>query len=353
MVLRAADKAGRAAAVKKRISIASFASAGGSEATSAGPDQLSRPAAQEATTREETGAERSKRVERWWRVASELRETERTYLEVLETIDEVSFTCLRLLHSYHADVLSSQLYYQPLLRMLHPLDPAGRLRRRVSRRHSMPTWTPFSKLNSSPSSPVGPETPLPVSDEARSLAKQHPLSHDDVERIFSNFPDILVLSRLLMETLQGIFAAAGVSEDDLSKSTSITPSKLRLGRTLLPVLPFLKQYSVFLANFPAALQTLAELELDPLTGSQSGLRGVTSDRRRAWQSLVDDAREKARQDPSRSSASNLNLSGLLLNIVQRVPRHRLLLAELVRHSEPETADAADLRAAYKLVNGGE
>ena len=106
IVLRAADEAGRAVAEQKRSSIASsFASAGVSDATSVGPDQLSRPAAQGATTRYETAAERFKRVERWWRLAAELRETERTYLEVLETIDEVSFPFPRLLQGCHTDVL--------------------------------------------------------------------------------------------------------------------------------------------------------------------------------------------------------------------------------------------------------
>ncbi|TKA54784.1 hypothetical protein B0A53_02593 [Rhodotorula sp. CCFEE 5036] len=311
IVLRAADEAGRVAAEKKRTSIASsFASAGECEATCAGTDQLSASSTQDTTTQHETAAERSKRTERWWRVAAELRETERTYLDVLETIDE--------------------LYYQPLLRMLPPLDPAGRLRRRASKRHSMPTWTSFSKLDTSPS---------------------HALSHVDVERIFSNFPDILTLSRLLAETLQGVFADERRPGGDLRKSASITPSKLRLGRTLLPLLPFLKQYSVFLANYPAALQALAAVEREPSTDSQSGLRGVTSEQQQSWRSLVADARGKARQDPSRSSAINLNLSGLLLNIVQRVPRYRLLLAELIRFSDPETTDAADLRAAYKLVDG--
>lgn len=93
IVLRAADEAGRAAAEQKRISIASsFASAGGSEATCARSDHLSETAALDTTTQYETAVERSQREERWWRVAGELRETERTYLEVLETIDEVRST---------------------------------------------------------------------------------------------------------------------------------------------------------------------------------------------------------------------------------------------------------------------
>lgn len=217
----------------------------------------------------------------------------------------------------------------------------------------MPTWTAVSKLETSPSVVVIPNASSHGSHEAPPLAKQHALSHVDVERIFSNFPDILALSRLLAETLQGVFVDAGLPEDDLSKSTSIAPSELRLGRALLPLLPFLKQYSVFLANFPAALQALAAIERDPTAGSQSGLRGVTSEQQQAWRSLVDDARVKARQDPSRSSAINLNLSGLLLDIVQRVPRYRLLLAELVRFADPETADAVDLRAVYELVDAGE
>jgi hypothetical protein len=216
----------------------------------------------------------------------------------------------------------------------------------------MPTWTSFSKLDSSPSVVVVPDTISPVSDGARP-PNQQALSHVDVERIFSNFPDILTLSRLLVETLQGVFADEDLPDDDLTKSTSIAPSQLRLGRTLLPLLPSLKQYSVFLANYPAALQALAAVEREPSTDSQSGLRGVTSEQQQSWRSLVADARGKARQDPSRSSAINLNLSGLLLNIVQRVPRYRLLLAELIRFSDPETTDAADLRAAYKLVDGGE
>ena len=106
IVLRSADEAGRAAAEKKRTSIASsFGSVGGSDAAHAGPDHLATTAAQDTTSQHETVTERLKRAQRWWRVAAELRETERTYLEVLETIDEVSFPFPRLLQIYHTDLL--------------------------------------------------------------------------------------------------------------------------------------------------------------------------------------------------------------------------------------------------------
>ncbi|GAA5862127.1 hypothetical protein JCM3774_006184 [Rhodotorula dairenensis] len=333
VVLRAADAAGKAAAEQKRISIASLASSGSIETHEDGKDRLSTASPRAvAPLKHEPPEEQSRRRRRWWRVAAELRDTERTYLDVLQTIDE--------------------LYYQPLLSALPQIDPgAPRRRKRASKRYSMPIWPSDPMAGSSSLGGLDPVPPTWRREGERPLGTRLALSELDIERIFANFADLLALSKLLVEALQGAFANMGFAERADAESASTAPSKLRLGRTLLPLLPFLKQYSLFLGSFSTGLQLLSQLEASPAATSGGGANGVFSElQKQAWRDFTAEAQRRARLDPKQSAALHLNLSGLLLNIVQRLPRYRLLLAELVRLADPQNADAADLQAAYKLVD---
>lgn len=202
---------------------------------------------------------------------------------------------------------------------------------------------------------VSPESVSPIQQsEARSpRATDLALAQVDLERIFANFAEILTLSKLLLKALQGAFAEVGVVKGHDLEHASLAPSELQLGRTLLPLLPFLKQYSLFLASFATGVQLLNQLETNSAVQSGSRANGTLSQpQQQAWQMFVANVRQKAHHKPRQASALHLNLSGLLLNIVQRLPRYRLLLAELVRLADSETADAADLQTAYNLVDKG-
>jgi len=106
---------------------------------------------------------------------------------------------------------------------------------------------------------------------------------------------------------------------------------LRLGKTLLPILPFLKQYSLFVANFSGSLSRLSQLERSNSNG---------------WGQFVK-SRKVSQQ------GGKIGLGGMLLNVVQRVPRYRLLLGELIEYTEEGHPDLECLRKAFELVDSGE
>lgn len=54
-----------------------------------------------------------------------------------------------------------------------------------------------------------------------------------------------------------------------------------------------------------------------------------------------------------AQGNKIGLGGMLLNIVQRVPRYRLLLSELLDFTEKDHPDSKDLEEAFRLVDSGE
>lgn len=337
----------------------------------------------------------AKRRERRWRIAEELRETEKAYVAVLEEVDEVSLSSLQPRLQLNLNRLT-QLYYQPLLSSILSDDP---LSRRSSQRYS--AISPGSTPSHSPRHSFDVQThagarPPPRTrasasdsflndDPSLTAASPRPsiLSRREINEIFSNFADVLNLSRFLLATLEEtippratqpvalVTAPASMdsflasrSEPDQTTSApllwspdSSTPSSeahscdvspqqratlardaprhyrqpappLALGKALLPVLPFLKQYSLFCANYGSALSRLARLEQSTV-----------------WRDFV------TKQE--KQQVGKIGLAGLLLNIVQRVPRYRLLLQELVDVTDDGHPDAGDLKTAFALVDQGE
>ncbi|GAA6007546.1 hypothetical protein JCM11491_004202 [Sporobolomyces phaffii] len=328
--------------------------------------------------------EQAKRAEKRLRIAEELRDSEKAYVRVLEEIDAN--------------------FYQPLLRALPPGDPFSR---RASNRFSSTTTSPNSSprssaydpsprlrtltSDSSPSSAVTTPSTAPSSPPSVSTDIQSVLNRRELNEIFSNFTDVLNLSHVMLLTLaeaiperpsapvsisslvtdsvDGLHSSSGSVEPRSSSSggtleslgpatppdhdaadihsssrprivteaqtTSRAPRRrnpappLRLGKTLLPIVPFFRQYSLFVANFSGSLARLSQLERD---GHDQ-----------KWQSFF-------RTRKMSSQAGKIGLGGMLLNIVQRVPRYRLLLLELLESTDQEHPDLKDLETAFALVD---
>ncbi|GAA5867630.1 hypothetical protein JCM8547_001321 [Rhodosporidiobolus lusitaniae] len=388
--------------------------------------------------RVEPGAEdRARREERRWRIAEELKETEKAYVQVLEEIDA--------------------LYYQPLIAALPAVDPSAR--RSVSTRYSSagppasrsssPTVSPRASVYVSPSIFASPRSRTSTRDSvdsthsSPSTAPSTPptpsgptgpiLNRREINEVFSNFTDVLNLSHVMLlavdeavparpskpvpVTLSPRSSASPLtaSPDVLSKPASalvaglagsssaesqvgelstsaettasstgpVTPGNdgspspapgsrarttstrtrqrsqaaappVRLGKALLPILPFLKQYSLFVANFSGSLARLSSLEAAPSAPvspvGANGAPGSTNDDRTRWQAFAAEAQKK-RVDANGTGSGKIGLGGLLLNIVQRVPRYKLLLADLIRYTEEDHPDLRDLKTAFTLVDG--
>lgn len=318
-----------------------------------------------------TREEKAKRADRRWRIALELRETERTYVDVLQEIDRVGFPVLPV--PFVVLMLAgAQEFYQPLLAAIPSADLASR---RV-RSPAVSTTTP----------PTGTDSlPPPI------------LSRKEIGEIFSNFTDVLNLSKVFLATLDGAIpdrpsdpvavgspsekgtptvatsttpdlSSSGDTIDSSGPGTPVetievlvsktsgaapetkkekerepstkrpTPPPINLGKVLLPILPFLKSYSLFISNFAGALARLSALE------AVAGDAGDGDDKGR-WKKFCDERRRKA-------VGKGLSLSGLLLNIVQRVPRYRYLLDDMLRFTEKDHPDWKDLTASFDVVDQG-
>ncbi|GAA5839017.1 hypothetical protein JCM9279_002569 [Rhodotorula babjevae] len=364
--------------------------------------------------------EREKHAETRWRIAEELRESERAYVRVLEEVDS--------------------LYYQPLIEALPADDP---LSRRSSKRYSTASQ-PDSRATSPRHSLYAIQQPRTRTSTAESLLSTAPstasttspppaqpiLSRREINEVFSNFSDVLNLAHVMLLALEeavpprpsqpvsiqpGAAAAPtgepastrsaptadetseqassvedGVEAAGLSRSGGTVDSSdgpetpdqsppsrsarkvvprqrplstrsterrrsspiappVRLGKALLPVLPFFKQYSLFIANFSASLALLSRLD-----GSSSSSTTSSASSAARWQAFVA-SRQQQQVDKhgaeAHSQARKIGLAGMLLNTVQRVPRYRLLLKDLLQHTDDEHPDARDLQAAFDLVDG--
>jgi hypothetical protein len=124
---------------------------------------------------------------------------------------------------------------------------------------------------------------------------------------------------------------------------------LHLGQSLLPILPFLKQYSLFIAHFSSSIDRLADLEQP----SSAPVRpnGVSRQDRARWSSFC--ARQRCRRIEERGAGrESLGLSAMLLNVVQRVPRYKLLLTDINKYTGHDHHDWPHLARALELVEDG-
>ncbi|KDE03242.1 hypothetical protein MVLG_06270 [Microbotryum lychnidis-dioicae p1A1 Lamole] len=354
---------------------------------------LSRP--QSATSLDEE--EILRRQKRRWTIAEEFRDSERAYLATLEMIDTV--------------------YYQPLCAAL-PAEAIQLQRRSTGTTAAEPSADASTSLMSS-AQPASSSSSVSVAASVSFKTTAPVVGRHIIKEIFSNFGDILNLSRVVLATLEisipprasipvslrsmhlssttlasssdwdtssrpsdgrrgglgqsgdtpsaiaasppkkGLFESPSLEQLPSKQPTSVSGQRANLRRqssshrrstpprdigcSLLPVLPYLKQYSIFVSNFAAALARLSSLEAPDGTGKSVSC----PDDRARWQVFIT---EDGRGNDGR--ARGLGLSGLLLNIVQRIPRYRLLLKDLIRFTEWDHQDYGALEKAFALVDEG-
>ncbi|GAA5877957.1 hypothetical protein JCM16303_002792 [Sporobolomyces ruberrimus] len=356
--------------------------------------------------------ERSKREERRLRIAEELRDTEKAYVSVLEEIDANYYQPLlralpavdplarRASNRFSASTTSPNV--SPRSSAYDP-SPA---RSRSSTSDTSLSLSPNSSASASPS--TAPSSPPALHDSTPPTTRTNEpiLTRREINEVFSNFTDVLNLSHVMLITLNesvperptepvsissstpsdptregsttnggsletgeqlsssgGTIESSGPGtplETELSPPVSPFPSPLlttaclepptrlqrrhvvpppvRLGKTLLPIVPFLKQYSLFVANFSGSLARLSSLEREI---SPDGKPGGEN----RWKRFTAQTGSCAS-----SQGSKIGLGGMLLNIVQRVPRYRLLLMELLEFTDEDHPDLRDLENAFKLVD---
>lgn len=221
------------------------------------------------------------------RSAKELLETERTFLASLTLID--------------------QEYYQPLMSSL-------------------------GRGKSGSMSPPLASTPI--------------LSRKSIAEIFANFPDIMQLNKELLSRLEErfgqTFAKTTTSEADLNEARPTwDPRSDCVGDILVTLAPFLKMYSLFVKNFSSALQ---RIESEQKT-NEAFAKFLKSTEQRRWDKEKSTTGVNGRQ----GFGFGLGFQAHLLTIVQRIPRYKLLVDDLIKCTPQSHSDRHDLLRAGQVI----
>ncbi|GAC74718.1 predicted Rho/Rac guanine nucleotide exchange factor [Moesziomyces antarcticus T-34] len=237
------------------------------------------------------------------RSARELLETERSFVASLTLID--------------------QEYYQPLMASLTK-----------------------SKASASSTAPnAGSSSATPASAAAPILSRK------SISDIFSNFYDILQLNRELLSQLEERFQAASGPSDSAATitggaqpATSMTWNAATdcVGDILVTLAPFLKMYSLFVKNFSSALQ---RIEHEQRSNDAFARFLKDTDNRRASKEKVTTTTGSVRH----AFGYGLGFQAHLLTIVQRIPRYKLLVDDLVKSTPESHPDCADIRRASRMI----
>ncbi|CCJ31093.1 unnamed protein product [Pneumocystis jirovecii] len=158
-----------------------------------------------------------------------------------------------------------------------------------------------------------------------SLSTSRPiLSKTRISDIFSNFIDIFNFNTELLKMLEERL-------DPFNTGTLCNwdPKKDCLGDIFLQMGPSLKIYSIYCLNFSSALSTIEhEFKENPI-----------------FNMFI-------KKPELKKVCNGLNLQSYLLSIVQRVPRYKLLLHELLRYTNKDHQDHQGLSKAFCIIEEG-
>lgn len=199
------------------------------------------------------------------------------------------------------------------------------------------------------------------------------LSKKAINEIFSNFADILHLNSELLIRLDDRLSGRNRDPPNSRPVSMVIPGSVEvlveqtseqvqtkienpntrpwdpkndlIGDLLAPMAPFLKMYSFYVKNFSSAL-TRIEAERK---ANETFARFLKETERLTWMTSANG--EGGNGVPGRSGGFGfgLGLQAHLLSIVQRIPRYKLLVGELVKCTPVGHKDHADLCRAYQVI----
>ncbi|KAI8853039.1 Dbl homology domain-containing protein [Chytridium lagenaria] len=152
-------------------------------------------------------------------------------------------------------------------------------------------------------------TPL----EAASGTPAEILPSSSIQAIFSNFLHILNLNRELLRRLS-------------SRLHDLSASSVCVGDIFIHVGPYLKMYSVYYTNFTTALGAISS----HMTKNQ------------AFAQFMEAVFKKPQ-------SKNLRLDAYLIMPIQRIPRYKLLLEQLLKYTHPDHADYLSVLRSVDLI----
>ncbi|CAG8516332.1 15947_t:CDS:2 [Acaulospora colombiana] len=150
------------------------------------------------------------------------------------------------------------------------------------------------------------------SQKAGLLSSKPVTSMEEINSIFSNIIPLLSLHEQLLKSLE-------------ERMTKWSPTEI-ISDVFLRIAPFLKMYTTYLQSFPHAINTLERLNKENK-----------------------DFKKFLQFCQGRPELGNLPFNSFLSLPIQRIPRYKLLLDALIKHTDESHPDYANLQKCFRQI----
>ena len=155
------------------------------------------------------------------------------------------------------------------------------------------------------------------------------LSKEETSSLFGEIPSILsIQQQLLHDNLEKLIEDDTNSKGKLERrKRGLTVASKEVAGTFKMFAPAFQLYSKFVVQFDSSIAFLT----------------MAREKRKSLSRFLEKCRKNER-------CNGLTLESYLIMPVQRVPRYKMLLSELLKHTNPTKNDYADLKAAVQAVS---
>ncbi|KAG0088909.1 hypothetical protein BGZ92_005566 [Podila epicladia] len=284
-------------------------------------DQVQEGGDQQAKAEEMKLAKLQAQATRRRKIIAEIIETERTYVDGLKGLVEIYLTPAQQVmpSSDHKAVFSNAqaLYAFHASHFLPELEKAYAVTRE--------TKTPI--VSSSPMSPIPSSSPFLSDPSAPSSASSSTAALGIHQESVSQSSDISAMSTPQESCIE---ATNGDNTDSVTVTTTPPENECRIGRVFAEHVAYMKMYSFYVNNYDNALRVLQT----QLTNSKYKKK----------------TKEFLRRCAKHPNHTQLGLQGYLLLPVQRIPRYKMLLGDLLENTWPDHVDYQDIATALDNVS---
>ncbi|CAG8587090.1 1167_t:CDS:2, partial [Acaulospora colombiana] len=161
-----------------------------------------------------------------------------------------------------------------------------------------------------------------------SLSTGNPiLSKKSISKIFANMPDLISINTELLRRLEERIAGPiGDDDEDDVEFDFWDPENGSIGDIFLDMAPFFKMYSIYVKNFNSALAVIDD-QLRENPQFSEFFRNVIKT----------------------GQCKGLTLQAYLIMPVQRIPKYKMLLENLLRKTTETHPDYLNLKKAYQVI----
>ncbi|KAG0358607.1 hypothetical protein BG005_002100 [Podila minutissima] len=284
-------------------------------------DQDQEEGGQQAKAEEMRLAKLQAQATRRRKIIAEIIETERTYVDGLKGLVEIYLTPAQQVMpaSDHKGVFSNAqaLYTFHASHFLPELEKAYAVTRE--------TKTPIA--SSSPMSPIPSSSPFLSDPSAPTSASSSTAALGVHQESVGQSSDISAMSTPQESCIEG---TNGDNTGSVIATTPPPETECRIGRVFAEHVAYMKMYSFYVNNYDNALRVLQT----QLTHSKYKKK----------------TKEFLRRCAKHPNHTQLGLQGYLLLPVQRIPRYKMLLGDLLENTWPDHVDYQDIATALDNVS---